>query len=295
MNFTLDQLRAIDAIDRLGSFAAAAKELHRVPSAITYLVQNLESGLDLTLFERSKRSARLTAEGRRVLQESRAVLERARSLESLALSLAGGWEGTLQVVVDGAIPMGPVSACIAALSRPDVPTTLRVDIEYQEGVLDRIERDGADVGLYLGFDTEAEAVNYESAPLTPLEFVLVAAADHSIMAANPDVDRRRVSELVVRDSAERFRENPKRPFNAGQNVVYLSDFHSKRIAIRAGAGVGWVPRHLVVDDLERGELAVVPGDASSWTYAPVVIWPRDRPLRRAGTLFIETLRQANSV
>jgi DNA-binding transcriptional LysR family regulator len=35
MRLTLDALLAIDAIDRKGSFAAAAQELHRVPSALT--------------------------------------------------------------------------------------------------------------------------------------------------------------------------------------------------------------------------------------------------------------------
>jgi DNA-binding transcriptional LysR family regulator len=39
MRLSLDALLVIDAIDRKGSFAAAAHELHRVPSAVTYTVQ----------------------------------------------------------------------------------------------------------------------------------------------------------------------------------------------------------------------------------------------------------------
>lgn len=39
---TLDALEVLDAIDRKGSFAAAANELFRVPSAISYTVQKLE-------------------------------------------------------------------------------------------------------------------------------------------------------------------------------------------------------------------------------------------------------------
>ena len=34
---TLDALEVLDAIDRKGSFAAAANELFRVPSAISYI------------------------------------------------------------------------------------------------------------------------------------------------------------------------------------------------------------------------------------------------------------------
>ncbi|MBK7332922.1 MAG: LysR family transcriptional regulator [Betaproteobacteria bacterium] len=36
---SLDALAVLDAIDRRGSFAAAADELGRVPSAITYTVR----------------------------------------------------------------------------------------------------------------------------------------------------------------------------------------------------------------------------------------------------------------
>ena len=52
MKLTLDGLEVLDAIDRRGSFAAAAEELHRVPSAITYSVQQMEESLDIALFDR---------------------------------------------------------------------------------------------------------------------------------------------------------------------------------------------------------------------------------------------------
>ena len=52
MRLSLDALLVIDAIDRKGSFAAAAHELHRVPSAVTYTVQKLEEDLDVLLFDR---------------------------------------------------------------------------------------------------------------------------------------------------------------------------------------------------------------------------------------------------
>ena len=50
MRLTLEGLEVLDAIDRKGSFAAAAEELHRVPSAITYSVQQLENALGVSPF-----------------------------------------------------------------------------------------------------------------------------------------------------------------------------------------------------------------------------------------------------
>lgn len=84
MNFTLDQLMALDAIARTGSFAAAASELHKVPSAVSYSIQGLESALGVDVFDRSRRKAVLTPAGQRLLDASREVLDQARMLERVA-------------------------------------------------------------------------------------------------------------------------------------------------------------------------------------------------------------------
>ena len=49
---TPDALSMIDTIARTGSFAAAARELGKVPSALTYSVRQLEDALDVLLFDR---------------------------------------------------------------------------------------------------------------------------------------------------------------------------------------------------------------------------------------------------
>ena len=49
---TLESLRVMDTIDRR-KFAAAAEELGRVPSALSYTIQKLEEELDVVLFDRS--------------------------------------------------------------------------------------------------------------------------------------------------------------------------------------------------------------------------------------------------
>jgi DNA-binding transcriptional LysR family regulator len=74
MRLSIDALQVLDAIERKGSFAAAAHELHRVPSAITYTVQKLEEDLDALLFDRRGHRAKLTAAGRELLTEGRHIL-----------------------------------------------------------------------------------------------------------------------------------------------------------------------------------------------------------------------------
>ena len=64
---TLEALRVLDAIDQKGSFGAAAEALFKVPSALSYTVQKLESDIGVNLFDRSKQRAQLTAAGRLLL------------------------------------------------------------------------------------------------------------------------------------------------------------------------------------------------------------------------------------
>ena len=80
LKLSIEALEVIDAIARKGSFAAAAEALYRVPSALTYTVQKLESDLGVQLFDRSGHRATLTEAGAELLKEGRYLLEAAHAL-----------------------------------------------------------------------------------------------------------------------------------------------------------------------------------------------------------------------
>ena len=274
---TLDQLEVLEAIERTGSFAGASRELHRVPSAISYAVKSLEDQLGVTLFERAGNRTHLTAAGRRLLEEARRVLEAGRDLERVAQELRDGWEPDLHVVVDGVYPMEPIARAMRMFAAEGIPTRLRVDVEYQEGVPARWASERADLMLILDFDPEGDPLVIE--PLPSLEMVLVGAPEHETV------------ELVVKDSSPRFDKEPRPGFEGAAQVVFLSDFHSKRLALVEGAGFGWVPEHLVAQDLAGGPLQLVERDPNRWTYTPSLVSRAGAPLVRAARRFQELLLQ----
>ncbi len=71
----LSTLRAYEAAARLGSFAAAAHELHLSQSAISQRIRALEAHLGVALFERHARSVRLTEMGRAYLPAVQSAFE----------------------------------------------------------------------------------------------------------------------------------------------------------------------------------------------------------------------------
>lgn len=95
MDISLDALQVLDAIDRKGSFAAAASSLHRVPSAVSYSVQKLEQDLGIALFQKQGRRAIPTNAGKLLIEQGRGLLQAAEQLSLDAQQLATGWESRL--------------------------------------------------------------------------------------------------------------------------------------------------------------------------------------------------------
>jgi DNA-binding transcriptional LysR family regulator len=74
------QLEAIYWVAHLGTFAAAGEKLHASESAISKRITELEAVFDVSLFDRSLRSARLTRRGAEVVEYARAILDQRNQL-----------------------------------------------------------------------------------------------------------------------------------------------------------------------------------------------------------------------
>ena len=81
---TFKQIEALYWIAELGGFAAAAQKLQTTQAAISKRIHELETSFEIALFDRTKRSARLTEKGEEMLFHARELLaHRDRVLESM--------------------------------------------------------------------------------------------------------------------------------------------------------------------------------------------------------------------
>ncbi len=88
---SLGALRALEALDRLGSLTAVAAELNLSQSAVSRQLQGLEAQLGVPLFLREGRRVRLTPETQAYAAETRAALSRITQASlKLALNPGGG-------------------------------------------------------------------------------------------------------------------------------------------------------------------------------------------------------------
>jgi DNA-binding transcriptional LysR family regulator len=156
--------------------------------------------------------------------------------------------------------------------------------------MERFNTDRADYMIVLSMEDVSEGLIAE--PLPEIELLLVAAKDHPL-SKGKDIDiSKRFAELIVRDSSSGFRKKEKESFTGSQHIVWLADFHSKRLAILDGAGFGWMPKHLIHRDLEHGELIVLKDrPLFSWTYHPQLVYREAARLGKASRLFQKILLQ----
>lgn len=75
---SLSSIRAFESAARLGSFRAAADELHLSASAVSHAIVKLERALGTPLFERTTRTVRLTVAGQTLLAHASNAFEELR-------------------------------------------------------------------------------------------------------------------------------------------------------------------------------------------------------------------------
>nr|HET7860688.1 LysR substrate-binding domain-containing protein [Caldimonas sp.] len=268
----------MDAIARSGSFAAAARELGKVPSALTYNVRQLEDALDVLLFDRRSRQATLTAAGQELLDEGRRLLEQIDAVANRVKRVACGWETQLTISVDDVVSRATILDLCAAFyadattidpkaarSRAPAsdmaamasPTRLRVRTEVLAGTWEALLTGHADlaIGVTMQRDLSAGVTLKE---LGRLEFVFVVAPHHPLAGASEpigDAEIVRHRAVAVADSAHRLV-----PVTVnllpGQDVLTVSDMRDKIEALARGAGCGFVPEPMAREAIAAGRLVV---------------------------------------
>ncbi len=114
-------LEVVDAVARNGSFSAAAQELHRVPSAVSYTVRQLEEWLAVPLFERRHRDVELTPPGSGFTGRA-LCYQKMQITRQQCQQIANGWRGQLSIAVDDIVKPARMRQMIVDFYRhfPDV-------------------------------------------------------------------------------------------------------------------------------------------------------------------------------
>lgn len=259
---TPDALSMMDTIARSGSFAAAARELGKVPSALTYSVRQLEEQLDVLLFDRSSRQAQLTPAGLELLTEGRRLLQELDAVANRVRRVACGWEAQLSISVEDILSQPTVFELVQAFCEQKIEgseqgpaTRLRLRADVLTGTWEALVTGQVDLAIGVG-DQHANPGGIELAPLGSVPFVFCVAPHHALAAAaEPLADGTLVHHraVAVADSAQRLA-----PMTVnllpGQDVLTVPHMRAKLEALLRGLGCGFLPEPLARPHIEAGRL-----------------------------------------
>ena len=295
MRLSLDGLQVLDAIDRKGSFAAAAAELNRVPSAITYSVQQLEQNLDVLLFDRRGHRAKLTSAGYELLNEGRQLLRAAADLECRIQQVAKGWETELRIAIDTIIGPEKLFPLVHAFYREGSGTRIRIMTEVLGGNWDALVSERAD--LVIGAPGEPPSGGgFATLPLGRVQFAFVAAPSHPIHREALPLTEATIMRYRAVSVADSSRSLMARTVGllSGQDVLTLPSMSAKIAAHVAGLGVGFLPIALAEREARAGRLIILPVDIAKPAGDAVIAW---RPSRTGKALrwFLSRLQAPGGV
>lgn len=254
---TLDALRVLDAIDRKGSFGAAAEALFRVPSALSYTVQKLESDLGISLFDRSKQRAQLTAAGRMLLEQGRQLLQTASAIEEAVQQLESGWETQLRIAVDTVLPLAPLLQQINAFNLLDKRVAITIGEEVLGGTWDALIAERCDLALGASGDLPKGIFEYRL--MGEVEFVFAVAKEHPLRLHKGPVDAAAISAFPTVIIADSSLSAPGRSSGLleSRQIIRVANAAAKIQAQVLGVGVGFLPRHLIQKEIAAGDLIVL--------------------------------------
>jgi DNA-binding transcriptional LysR family regulator len=234
---TLDALRTIEAINQQGSFAAAAKILFKVPSALTYTIGKLEADLGVLLFNRSRQRAVLTEAGQLVLTQGRELLLATSALEDAVQQLETGWETQLVITFDTLVPMPIIFSLVSEFGELNKLTEITVNEEVLSGSWESLLSNRAQI--VVGASGELPKGNFNVIEIAQVEFCFAVSATHQLAEKDHQItaqDIKQFPSIVVADSATSFLSRSTGLLDS-RRAIRVSSMAAKITAQKMGLGI----------------------------------------------------------
>ena len=252
---TPQTLSLIAAVHHCGSMAAAARALGLVPSALTYRIRVVEDALDVLLFDRSSRQAKLTAAGRELLREGSRLLDELDAVANRVKRVATGWEPQLTLAIDSVISRITVMELCEAFFALAPPTRLKLREEALSGTLEALTSGQADLAIGVAIDSLSDRA-VQSKPMGMMRLIYAVAPHHALASSTePITDAMLMPHraVAVADSIQRGR-GVSVGLMGGQDVFTVPGMQQKLDAQLRGLGGGFLPEYLARPYIDAGRL-----------------------------------------
>lgn len=171
MNINQEQLTIFKTVIETGSFSAAARQLGKVPSAVSMSIANLEIDLNLNLFNRSGREPIPTPQAIRLFETTEQLLVEMNQWKQQAIALSEGLESALNIVVVSELLHTDWTEYIALLSNQFPSLQINIFSAPQEDALKMLMNQTAQLALMFEremLESREQFVEFKKEALVPV-------------------------------------------------------------------------------------------------------------------------------
>ncbi|MGY0615593.1 LysR family transcriptional regulator [Vibrio sp. FJH11] len=277
---SLGGITAFVTTAKTGSFTAAGERLGLTKSAVGKSVARLEERLGITLFNRTTRSLSLTADGERYLASCQSALHILERAEQELTSHISRPSGRLRVDLPAAFGRKRLLPILLEIANqyPELKLTLSFDERY----VDIIEQ-GIDLVVRIGELEDSSTL--VARRLTTQKLVVCASPHYLNFHGTPQTP----DDLARHRTVVGFRRN--QPFTwllkNDQGILRrftppvtheFADGDAMLSAVLNGAGLSQLPRWLVGQYIDSGELVTVLEEYGGGEIPINVVWPKSGQL-----------------
>lgn len=253
---TLEQIKMFVTVAQLGSISAAAKVLHKTQPAISIALKRMQEDMNLVLLQRDKYRLSLTDAGRKLLRHFEFLLKQQTHIDAIAGHLASGLERKVEIIYEAVCHSDAIFSAVSSVQKAFPLTEFYLSSENNLGSIKRLIDGQGDIAISPWLDTFYDLAHFETLPFSRFEIITVI---HKSVLEREGLMPYFVSEIehlpLLMPQTMLFNVNLDRLFGyVAPSQIRTNDLWAQKAMLLSGCGWGYMPRHLVVRELEAGEL-----------------------------------------
>ncbi|MBT3529750.1 MAG: LysR family transcriptional regulator [Gammaproteobacteria bacterium] len=247
---SLEQWLTFKSVVDQGSYAKAAEALNKSQSSVSYAIARLNDQLPQPVLSLRGRKAVMTEAGQILYRHAVQLLNQAAETETIASSLAMGFESEVTVAVDVLVDPSSLICAFEEFSKDFPNTRIRVLETSLSGTTDALLEKQAD--LVIG---SVIPLGFIATAIMQVHMIPVAAPSHLLNSSTDDiseVELRAHRQVVLRDTGSRQERDA--GWLQSEKRWTVSHFSTSVKLIRSGLAFGFLPIAWIEKELASGEL-----------------------------------------
>ena len=230
-------------------FGQAAERLHMTQPPLTLAIQQIESRLGVSLFERSRRRVALTPAGEALVAPVRQLLQQAGALAEVAQAAGRGAVGRLRLGFVSTVGFGPLPGWLRGFRDAEPGVTVHLREATTDVQMQALERGEADAGFVLHAPGMAPPLSNLSTGVEPMVLAVPESSEVATAArltlppvlAQPLIIFPRAIAPSVFDAVLAFYHRHGVSPAIAQEAIQMQTIVN---LVSAGLGLAWVPKSM---------------------------------------------------